>query len=305
MGSVTRGPRSKTAQRLGAPLAFLDESGVLRMPTRRRTWAPAGHTPIISDHYQQTGSPPWRLSPCLPSASIWACTCGSSRSASGPRRWRTSCGPSGATCGARWCSSGTGALFTQEPPWRQCARPIPGCTWKSSQRMPRNSTLRSRSGTTAKATPPSVCCGIRGTSADVYRPMSAGSGARRRNDDHSSSHPSFHRHRDRVSIAYAKLNRRRASRAPGTQRYGEASGAPAGGADDVTGAVAMVSVTTRVPQEGSQMARLVSDIGVEQRKHTSFRTKAQHYRRMAAAMAAHDARAHRELPQVHPSGAPP
>src|SRR5688572_20297297 len=52
MGSVTRGPRSKTAQRLGAPLAFLDESGVLRMPTRRRTWAPAGHTPLISYHYQ-------------------------------------------------------------------------------------------------------------------------------------------------------------------------------------------------------------------------------------------------------------
>jgi len=32
-------------------VAFLDESGLLRIPTRRRTWAPAGHTPIIPYNY--------------------------------------------------------------------------------------------------------------------------------------------------------------------------------------------------------------------------------------------------------------
>jgi transposase len=30
----------------------LDESGFLLMPTRRRTWAPAGHTPIIPYNYK-------------------------------------------------------------------------------------------------------------------------------------------------------------------------------------------------------------------------------------------------------------
>jgi hypothetical protein len=53
------------------------------------------------------------------------------------------------------------------------------------------------------------------------------------------------------------------------------------------------------------MARLVSDIGVEQRKHTSLRTKAKHYRRMAAAMAAHDARTIASFPKYIPRGHPP
>jgi putative transposase len=37
---------------LGAHLAFLDESGFWLIPTRRRTWAPEGHTPIISYSYK-------------------------------------------------------------------------------------------------------------------------------------------------------------------------------------------------------------------------------------------------------------
>jgi hypothetical protein len=53
------------------------------------------------------------------------------------------------------------------------------------------------------------------------------------------------------------------------------------------------------------MAQLVSDIGVEQRTHTSFRTKAQHYRRMAAAMAARDARTIACFPKYIPRGHPP
>src|SRR5262247_3545847 len=49
-GNAPRGPRSKNARRLGAHLAFLDASGLLLMPTRRRTWAPAGPTPMIPYH---------------------------------------------------------------------------------------------------------------------------------------------------------------------------------------------------------------------------------------------------------------
>jgi transposase len=37
---------------LGAHLAFLDESGFLLMPTRRRTWAPVGHPPILRYNYK-------------------------------------------------------------------------------------------------------------------------------------------------------------------------------------------------------------------------------------------------------------
>jgi transposase len=33
-------------------MAFLDESGFLLIPTRRRTWAPEGHTPLISYTYK-------------------------------------------------------------------------------------------------------------------------------------------------------------------------------------------------------------------------------------------------------------
>jgi hypothetical protein len=46
MGHARSGRRAKTARRLGAHLAFLDERGVLRLPTRRRTWAPTGQSPI-------------------------------------------------------------------------------------------------------------------------------------------------------------------------------------------------------------------------------------------------------------------
>jgi transposase len=51
-GSATNGRRSKKARRLGAHLAFLDESGFLLIPTRRRTWAPQGQTPIVPYNYK-------------------------------------------------------------------------------------------------------------------------------------------------------------------------------------------------------------------------------------------------------------
>jgi hypothetical protein len=41
----------KNAARLGAHLVFVDESGFLLIPSLRRTWAPAGQTPLLR-HWQ-------------------------------------------------------------------------------------------------------------------------------------------------------------------------------------------------------------------------------------------------------------
>jgi transposase len=41
-------PREKKATRLSACLVFLDESGLLMAPFVRRSWAPRGHTPLLS-----------------------------------------------------------------------------------------------------------------------------------------------------------------------------------------------------------------------------------------------------------------
>ncbi len=46
------GPKKK-ARRLGAHLAFLDESGFLLIPNLRKTWAPVGRTPILRHHYKR------------------------------------------------------------------------------------------------------------------------------------------------------------------------------------------------------------------------------------------------------------
>src|SRR5215475_11737069 len=53
------------------------------------------------------------------------------------------------------------------------------------------------------------------------------------------------------------------------------------------------------------MARLLSQIGMEQRKHTSLRTKARHYRRMAAALMLQDEGTIATFPQYVPRGHPP
>ena len=39
--------RKQNAARVGATLVFVDESGVLLIPSGRRTWAPRGQTPIL------------------------------------------------------------------------------------------------------------------------------------------------------------------------------------------------------------------------------------------------------------------
>lgn len=41
----------KKTRRLGAYLAFVDESGFLLIPTVRRTWAPRGKTPLLRHSY--------------------------------------------------------------------------------------------------------------------------------------------------------------------------------------------------------------------------------------------------------------
>ena len=53
------------------------------------------------------------------------------------------------------------------------------------------------------------------------------------------------------------------------------------------------------------MSRLQSGIGVEQRKHTSLRTKSEHYRRMAAAIVAKDGPMISRFPKYIPRGHPP
>jgi transposase len=43
----------KKKRRLGASLAFVDESGFLLIPTVRRTWAPRGKTPLLYHSYRR------------------------------------------------------------------------------------------------------------------------------------------------------------------------------------------------------------------------------------------------------------
>ena len=43
----------KKTRRLGAYLAFVDESGFLLIPTVRRTWAPRGKTPLLYHSYRR------------------------------------------------------------------------------------------------------------------------------------------------------------------------------------------------------------------------------------------------------------
>jgi transposase len=46
MAQTGLAPDKKGARRRGSPVVFLDESGFMLQPVRRRTWAPSGQTPI-------------------------------------------------------------------------------------------------------------------------------------------------------------------------------------------------------------------------------------------------------------------
>jgi transposase len=48
VGQAGVAPREKKATRLRACLVFVDESGLLMAPFVRRSWAPRGHTPLLS-----------------------------------------------------------------------------------------------------------------------------------------------------------------------------------------------------------------------------------------------------------------
>ena len=50
-GSAVLAGAQKKAQREGRLIVFVDESGISERPTRVRTWAPKGQTPIIQFHF--------------------------------------------------------------------------------------------------------------------------------------------------------------------------------------------------------------------------------------------------------------
>jgi transposase len=41
----------KNALKQGRTIVFMDESGLIEQPTRVRTWAPRGHTPVLQYHF--------------------------------------------------------------------------------------------------------------------------------------------------------------------------------------------------------------------------------------------------------------
>ena len=57
MGRAGVAPRKKNAARLGAHLAFADESGFLLILTVRRTWAPRGMTPVCRHPFRREKVP--------------------------------------------------------------------------------------------------------------------------------------------------------------------------------------------------------------------------------------------------------
>jgi hypothetical protein len=169
---------------------------------RRQGTHPSSHTTT-----SRIGSRLWLPLLCRRSISIWACSSASSRRTSRPSTSLTSCGRSSAIYEGPSSCCGSKVLSIGGRRSRQYAKPIPGCMWKSSRRMRRSSTPRSRSGTTSKATPPTACCGTRGISTVACGQTPAGCGGPKRNCAHSSAVPSCHLHREKIFIAYAKLNK--------------------------------------------------------------------------------------------------
>jgi hypothetical protein len=177
------------------------------------SYPPAGAPGLLPDTRRSspttismTASRRWPPSPSPRSASTWACTCAGNRATSRRSMWPTSSARSCVICAAMSCSSGIVVRFIAGPRSRRCAKPIPGCIWKSSRRMPQNSILRSKSGTTSKATPPIVCCGTHASSAVACGPMSAGCASRKPNCAPSSLPLSCRLPRGYAIITYAKYN---------------------------------------------------------------------------------------------------
>ncbi|MBI4603883.1 MAG: transposase [Planctomycetes bacterium] len=52
IGNATHGQCKKKLQKLGGHLIFLDESGLLLLGTKHKTWGPRGDTPIVRYNYK-------------------------------------------------------------------------------------------------------------------------------------------------------------------------------------------------------------------------------------------------------------
>jgi hypothetical protein len=137
-----------------------------------------------------TGSRRWPPSPCPRSASTWASTAASNRITFRPSTWQRSSERCCGTSAGMSSSSGTAAAFIAALRLRPYAGPIPGCIWKSSQRMRRNSTPQRKSGTTSQATPRLACCRTHGRAAAACRLRCAECDALRTNGAPLSSRPS-------------------------------------------------------------------------------------------------------------------
>ena len=55
----------KNAARQGRTLVFIDESGLSERPTRARTWAPRGHTPVLQYHFN------WHQLSLIAGVTVW------------------------------------------------------------------------------------------------------------------------------------------------------------------------------------------------------------------------------------------
>jgi hypothetical protein len=137
-----------------------------------------------------SGSRRWPPSPCPRSASPWASTSASQRRTFRPSTWQSAAERGCDTSAGPSPSSGTAAAFIADLRLRPYAGPIPGCIWKSSQRLRRHSTPPSTSGTTSKATPRIAWCRTHGRSAAACRRTCAAFDAPRTNCAPLSSRPS-------------------------------------------------------------------------------------------------------------------
>jgi len=204
-------PPIKKAQRLGAHLVFLEESGFLLLPTRRRTWGPTGQTPVV--HYNTTTGttvfPPWPPSVCQPSANTWVCISGSSRTTSQRLMWLGFSVHSYDTCGGQSSSCGTTDESTRDRSLPNCGGTIPASTLNRSPATLLNSIPLNRYGMTSRATPPTVCFKTSGISASDSTPMHGVCVARKPNSDRSSWPPISHRRPGSGCITYAKRYNRR------------------------------------------------------------------------------------------------
>lgn len=141
----------KNAQRRGAPLVFLDESGFLLIPSIRRTWAPRAQTPILRTAGRWTKL--WAisalsLSPKRHRIALYLRFYGANITATEVQGFLTHL-----LCHlkAPLFSCGTVPRSTRRSRFNDSSLPISGCTPSDFLAMPRNSTRMNSSGTNSNA----------------------------------------------------------------------------------------------------------------------------------------------------------